>query len=82
MPKGGEAKFLCFLHAAERKTTHQDVTHNEKSNDRLSARPLLIKHKGRFKGVAGKGQISRKGGDKKSVMRNYCRSSDTENDSG
>jgi len=30
LPKGGEAISLCFLHAAERKTTHRYVTHNVK----------------------------------------------------
>ena len=44
------------------------LTHNEKSIDRLSARPLSIKYKGRFRAVAGKGQISRKGGDNRSVQ--------------
>jgi len=55
---------------------------NLKSFVRLLARPVSIKQKGRFRAVVGKGQISRKGGGKTSVMRNYCRSSDTENDSG
>jgi hypothetical protein len=54
----------------------------QKRSNWLPASPLSIEYKGRFMAVAGKGQISRKGGGKKSVMRNYYRSSVTENDSG
>ncbi len=71
---------FCMLQNEKRPTKMLCIA--LKCIDRLSARPLSITHNGRFKAVAGKGQISRKGGDKKSVMRNYCRSSDTENDSG
>ena len=41
MPKGGEAIFLCFLHAAERKTTHQNVTHNVKMYRSAIGTPLI-----------------------------------------
>ena len=73
-----------MLSACSRKKNDPPRCNAQRSNVSIGFRhgPYPFKYKGRFKAVANRGQISRKGGDKNSVRRSYCRSSDTEIDSG